>query len=335
MKKEIIGIDFSKDKFDVYCRCCGAHAVFANTTEGFKQFKKWLRKLLGKNVSDAFIVMEHTGIYTYMFEQYLHQEKISFTKKPGYEIKHSSGLVRGKNDKVDAKRIAEYGWEKRDKLQPAEPENEVALMLKHLISLRDKLVADKAGYMARMPEQQEFLALSSNDEMIKIQKGIILAFEKQIKKAEAAIQKTIKSDEAMATSYKLLTSIKGVGPVIATYTIAYTGNFSKFKTARQFACYAGIAPFGYDSGTSVKARTKVSHLGFKKIKSLLHMGAQVAIQYDPEIKAYYENRVAAGKNKMSTLNIVRNKIVYRMFAVVSRQSEYQKEWKPVVKKNIA
>ena len=79
----------------------------------------------------------------------------------------------------------------------------------------------------------------------------------------------------------------------------------------------------------------MSHFAMKKIKSLLHMGASVAIQYDPEMKTYYENRVAEGKNKMSTLNIVRNKIVYRMFAVINRQSPFEPEWKPIAKINIA
>jgi transposase len=333
--KEIVGIDFSKDKFDVHCRRHGVHMVFSNSKEGFRQFKKWLQKMLGKDLTGVFIVMEHTGIYTYLFEQFLHKEKLSFTKKPGYTIRHSLGIVRGKNDKIDAKRIAEYGWEKRDKLKALPVENQAVLRLKDLISLRDKFVADKAGYEARMPEQQRFLNLPAGDEMIKAQKAVIVIFEKQIEKIEAEIQRTIASDEPMAISYKLLTSIKGVGAVIATYTIAYTGNFTKFKTARQFACYAGIAPFGYDSGTSVRGRTKVSHFAMKKIKSLLHMGASVAIQYDPEMKTYYENRVAEGKNKMSTLNIVRNKIVYRMFAVINRQSPFEPEWKPIAKINIA
>jgi transposase len=331
--KEIVGIDFSKEKLDALCRQKGAYTVCANTMEGFKQFKKWLQKLWGKELDKVLIVMEHTGIYTYPFEEYLHKEKLRFTKKPGYEIKRSLGIARGKSDKADAKRIAEYGWEKRDKLAPLPIEDKAVLRLKHLINLRDKLVRDKAGYMARIQEQISFLNLSSTDDLIKVQKGMILAFEKQIDKTEEAIQKAIKSNSTIAHSYKLLTSIKGIGPVIATYAIAYTGNFTKFKTARQFACYCGIAPFGYDSGSSVKGKTKVSHLAFKKMKSLLFLGASSAIQFSPEMKAYYERRLATGKDEMSTLNVVRNKLVYRMFAVIKRQSVYQKEWIFTAQKN--
>jgi transposase len=326
-QKEIVGIDFSKDKFDVFCKVKAVHAVFSNSANGFKKFKKWLQKISGGETGDAFIVMEHTGIYTYLFEQYLYKEKMSFTKKPGYAIKHSVGIVRGKSDKVDAQRIAVYGWEKRDELIALMPDSKTSVRLKQLLSLRDKLVTDRAGYKGRMPEQQQFLNLKASDEMLKIQKAIIKAFDKQIVKTEAEIARTITKDDAAANSYKLLKSITGIGTVIAWYMLAYTDNFKKFATARQFACYVGIAPFGYDSGTSVKGRTEVSHFANKKLKSLLNQGALSASSFDPELKSYYEQKVASGKNKMSVLNVIRNKLVYRMFAVIKRHSPFETEWK--------
>ncbi len=96
----------------------------------------------------------------------------------------------------------------------------------------------------------------------------------------------------------------------------------KFKDARKFASFCGIAPFPNSSGTSIRGRTKVSHLANKKIKSLLDLCAKSAIQSNPEMKSYYHKRIEQGKNKMSTINIIRNKIVYRVFAVVKRQTPY-------------
>ena len=60
------------------------------------------------------IVMEHTGLYSYQLEQFLHQNHISFYQSIGLAIKRSMGLVRGKNDKIDAVRIARYGFEKQE-----------------------------------------------------------------------------------------------------------------------------------------------------------------------------------------------------------------------------
>ena len=104
--------------------------------------------------------------------------------------------------------------------------------------------------------------------------------------------------------------------------IAYTHNFTKFENARKFCCYCGIAPFENSSGTSLKGRTKVNPLANKMIKSLLNMGAMAAARNNTEFKSYYNNRVEKGHNKMSTLNIIRNKIVFRAFSVVKRGSPY-------------
>jgi len=107
------------------------------------------------------------------------------------------------------------------------------------------------------------------------------------------------------------------------FTFGCTNNFKRFSNARQFNCYSGLAPFKHQSGTSINGRAHVSHLANKEAKTLLNLGASVAIRFNPEMKEYYQKRVAEGKRKMSCLNIIRSKIVARMFAVVKRQTPYQ------------
>ncbi|MEM9000611.1 MAG: hypothetical protein AAGB24_10135 [Bacteroidota bacterium] len=65
----------------------------------------------------------------------------------------------------------------------------------------------------------------------------------------------------------------------------------------------------------------------KTVKSMLNMCAPSSIIYNAEIKKYYAQRVAAGKNKMSTINIIRNKLVSRAFAVVNRGTPYVNVYK--------
>jgi transposase len=123
-------------------------------------------------------------------------------------------------------------------------------------------------------------------------------------------------------NYQLIQTIRGIGPVLAKYMIIYTENFTLFNDPRKFACFAGIAPFEYSSGSSVKGRTRVHPLANKHLKSLLNMAAMGPIQLDGEYKTYYKRRTDEGKNKMSTLNIIRNKLVFRIFAVVKRGTPY-------------
>ena len=133
----------------------------------------------------------------------------------------------------------------------------------------------------------------------------------------------IAADEQLKNAYQLVSSVPGVGPQITCYLLVYTRCFTSFDNARQLACYAGVAPFEYSSGSSIRGRTKVSHLANKKLKSLLTMCALNTIKKENEFKIYYDRRKAEGKSHMSTLNIIRNKIVSRIFAAVRRGTPYQ------------
>ena len=130
------------------------------------------------------------------------------------------------------------------------------------------------------------------------------------------------NDEHLKKTFDLVTSVKGVGVILGTTMLVYTNCFTSFDDWRKFACYCGIAPFEYQSGTSIKGKTKISPFANKRLKSLLSNAACSSIQHNPEMKLYYERRIQEGKNKMSTQNIIRNKILARVFAVVNRGTQY-------------
>ena len=144
---------------------------------------------------------------------------------------------------------------------------------------------------------------------------------------EDQMEAIINSDPDMMKNYKLVRSVQGIGLINAINTIVYTNNFTSFQTARQYACYAGIAPFEHTSGTSIKGRTKVSQLGNHQLKSELTMAARNAIQTDPWMKSYYRRKMAEKGNVPSAhgivLNAVKFKLVVRMFSVVQSGEPYK------------
>jgi len=316
-KQVIIGTDVSKLTLDHGIHTAMEHIQTANNSKGFKVWLKWALGFGSKD--ELWVIMEHTGYYSYQFELFLHQQQIRYSKVPALEIKRSVGLVRGKSDKVDALVISRYGWMRRDQLQPLHLSTSVMTELKDLINLRDKLVRDRSGYKSRMKEQNATRKYSKSHIQNKIQARMIKELTAEIKEVEAAIKELIIQDEVLENNYKLLVSIKGVGFVTAVYMLAYTENFSKFLNSRKFSCYAGLAPFEHKSGTSIKGRNYAN----KKAKQLLNLAASVAIQHNKELREYYQRRVSEGKSKMGTLNIIRNKLVDRMFTVVKRQTAYQ------------
>ena len=320
-KPVIIGTDVSKLTLDHGIHTAMVHCKTSNDLKGFNALLQWALKFGSKE--DLWIIMEHTGYYSYQFELFLHGHQIRYTKVAALEIKRSVGLVRGKSDKIDALAISRYGWMQRDQLHPQQVSTAVMTELKDLINLRDKLVKDRSGYKARMKEQNATRNYAKSHIQIKIQTRKIKELTTDIKEVETAIKELIKQDEALENNYKLLISIKGVGFVTAVYMLAYTENFSKFINSRKFSCYAGLAPFEHSSGSSMRGRRRVSHYANKKAKHLLNLAASSAIQHNKELKEYYQRRVSEGKSKMGSLNIIRNKLLDRMFAVVKRQTAYQ------------
>lgn len=87
---------------------------------------------------------------------------------------------------------------------------------------------------------------------------LLSLYADQIKEIESEIKGCIKSEEELRKNSELIQSVKGIGPIIGAYLIAFTGNFSKFNDARKFACYCGLAPFQNQSGKFV-GKTKVNH----------------------------------------------------------------------------
>jgi len=86
------------------------------------------------------------------------------------------------------------------------------------------------------------------------------------------------------------------------------------------------APVRYRSGTSIHGKTRVNHQARKRLKSLFHLGAIAAIRAKGELQDYYQRKVAESKNKMLVLNAVRNKLIHRVYAVVSRGEKYNKNY---------
>jgi len=321
--KVFIGIDVPKLTIDVHLHGIGASKTFSNEEKGFVLFLSWVKKHSKQSEpAEMIICFEHTGMYSIKLATYLNDIGIPFAMLPALQIKQSIGIRRGKNDQIDAQRIAEYAWLHRETIQATLLPAKSILKLQSLLTLRNRLVCDRGGYEATWKEQKKALEGKEHKGIFQVYKSLIMNLTIQVKKIEEQIKAVIESDEAVKLHYQLLISIKCVGPVLAANMIAYTHNFTHFATWRKFACYVGTAPFEHQSGTSIKGRTRVSSLSNKQLKKLIHMVAICACAYNPEMKSYYKRRLSEGKNKMSTLNVIRNKIISRMFAVVNRGSGY-------------
>lgn len=316
----ILGVDVSKLTLDICWAERNLHLKIDNCTKGFTVFKKWC-KTNEIDLKETLAVMEYTGGYEYRFLQFCESLSISYCRIPGLEIKKSLGMTRGKSDQVDAFRIGQYGEEKIRRLEPSRPVDKNILMLKQLLSFRKRLVRERAGLESTVKERKHMYAIKKADTVTHIAQAKIKANKKYIIQLEQEIMEVIKSDEPMLLNYRIISSIKGIGPINAWMSIAYTENFTSFTDPRKYAVFVGVIPFEHTSGTSIKGRKRVSHLAHKGLKNELNQAAKAAIAHDPEIRAYAERKL---KNKAYplVLNNVKFKLILRMFSLVKRGEKY-------------
>lgn len=321
-KKVIIGIDVSKETLDVFIHGYKYYFQVENNPKGFVFLLETIFKITDCKQEDLFFCFENTGKYSRMLSVFFQTQSIIFLMESALKIKKSLGLTRGKNDKIDSRRIALYAYEKRESLVPTILPGEKIDQIRSLLSLREKLIKHRTAYKNGLSDLHDCYKDGENDILKEVQHRLIGKLNEEIEYIEKQVTSVINSDNSLLKNYRLILSVKGIGKIVAFYLIAYTANFTTFTNARSFACYVGIAPFRNSSGT-VEGSPRVHPYANKQLKSLLNMAAMAAIKIRGEYKQYYNKRInELAKNKMSTLNIIRNKIVFRVFAVINRETPY-------------
>jgi transposase len=319
MDKIFIGVDVSNVTLDAAIHGHKDQIRVSNDQSGADKLLAWIQSH-GIDLSNCVVCFEHTGVYSVFLSQHLTKKGVTFYLVSGLRVKRSLGLVRGKSDQIDAKNLARFAFLFNQELSPYVMPDELIQKLKALISCRAKFVRQNTAQKTSLRGYKKLF--DCQDPIILATQKTIEFLQQQIKDIEKQMITLISSDPQIKQTYENVTSIHGVGMVLASSMIAATNNFQSFKSWRSFACYAGIAPFEHSSGTSYKGKTRISHLGSRPLKCLLSQSAATSIKNNPEMRIYFERRTREGKSKMSTLNIVRNKIVSRIFAVANRNSPY-------------
>ena len=325
-----LGVDVSKNELDFFLRCGKEdlfHKEIANTPSTIKQFFKELKTIHGFRLDQALICLEHTGIYSNHLLSFLGKSKANIWLESAIKIKRSMGLVRGKSDKIDAARIAQYAWEKREHAVLWKPKRELLQKLAYLTTLRRGLVEAQKQLKTQLGESKAFINKRIISEGQRLCERTMNSIKADLAKVEKAIAQIIKEDDHLSKIFEIVTSVPGVGPVTATEMILTTNEFEDIKDPKKFACYSGVAPFPHESGM-FRGKSRVSHMANKRMKTYLHLAAIVAVQVDKELSTYYQRRVAEDKkSKMLVLNAIRNKLIHRVFSCIHQNRKYEKSYK--------
>ena len=334
MKKIVIGIDVSKEKIDasaidVRNSQLGVvkldYRVFENRPMGFLRMLSWARNLLeGVTLDDVLFCCETTGGFDRSLCDYVYAKGLDIWRESALQIKRSSGVHKGKDDRADSLMIAEYAMRHMDKAVMYQAPDEVVQELKALLLHRHKLVQAKTAVKVRMAQLKATAPKSKSMTFIlRDEEKMVRNLEKSIAECEKRMREVIDSDEEIKKNYAHATSVKGISIVNATTIIVASNNFKNITKANKMASYYGVAPFREQSGNSVDKKAYVACYSNSLLKATITQAAECTIMPHGIYHDYYLRLKSKGKPYGGIVNNVRNKLIHLIFSLVKNDMDYE------------
>lgn len=314
MHKFDLGIDVAKAKLDCALRLPDGKLrskVVENSVKGFKVLSEWLKK---HGVTAAHVCMEATGVYWEAIAEYLAGRGMTVSVVNPAQIKAfgASRMVRTKTDKVDARLIAEFCFERRPEPWQAPTPNEQAL--RAMVLRLDALQAMRIQENNRLEVARG--AVSSG-----IAKHIEW-LDEEIKALTNAIHDHIDGDKIMKDKQAILDSIPGIGERTIAILLAFYSNLDRFGNARQAVAFAGLDPRQHESGSSVKGKPRLSKIGHTFLRKALYMPAMVTLYKTAWGKLFRERLAATGKPPKLIIGAMMRKLVHVVYGVLKSKKAF-------------
>lgn len=297
-------------------------ASFPRTREGVDQLLAWLdaRELEG----EIRAVMEATGRYSLELALWLTEARpalaptIADPKAVCHFIR--SLRLRNKTDRADAAAVARYGAERSPApWQPPAPEY---ARLQEMGRQRSFFVATLVAAKNRMAE------IAEAKDVAALQRQFIGQLERSLLKVESLMRQHVEAHENLLAAVRRLDTIPGVAFITAATILGELGDLTRFRKSRSLSAFAGTSPRRYESGTSIKGKTRMCKQGGPRARQVLFMASMAAIssKKDNALARFYASLVAKGKPKMAALGAVMRKMLVLMRALMVNQVDYHDAW---------
>ena len=325
--KQSVGIDVSKDTLAVcygylteqYKMVYSKQTQFSNNVKGFESLLKWAKQLEDNN-SPTLYVMEATGVYYEQLAYYLtsvdNQVHVLLPNKSKHFAKSLD--IKSKTDKIDAKILSRIALERP--LNPWQGHDQTMLTIKLLCreyrdakgkvtSLKNQLHAKNHSYGC--PKQ-----------IIQRIKNQIKLLETQISQIECEIREICLQDELLSVRINKIATVPGLSFMTIISIISEMNGFALIENSKQLVSYCGFDVVHNESGT-FKGKSKISKKGNRFVRTALYMPALSAIQFNQDLKAFYENIVERKKIKKIGVTAVARKMLILTYTLWKNDTEYE------------
>ncbi|MGE6781489.1 IS110 family transposase [Ensifer adhaerens] len=312
MTTDTVGVYLSKDHLDAHRMSDGAIHRFANDSGSHRAFMDWLVRC--GTVDDMRIVYEPTGAYYRAFERRLAAAAlVKVNPRQAQRFTEATGKL-AKTDRLDAAMLARMGALLELEARPAR--SPILDDLKDLHTAREALVKNRTAARNRAKNLTLPVLKRHNAEQLR-------QIERQMAAIEREILELITADPDLARRFDILVSIPGVSAITAFALLIDMPELSTLAQG-QAAALAGLAPVARQSGTWI-GRAFIRG-GRATVRQALYMPALVAMRFNPDLKAKYDQLKAAGKASKVAIAAIMRKLVVLANALL-RQGRI---WQPTL-----
>lgn len=325
-----IGIDIASETFTASGLTTPEEFVMSgetipNTPEGFSEFVTGLeeQRIAPEN---SILVMEATGVYGESLCYFLHEKGYEVAVEPPNAVKKAFRSKR-KNDAVDSRQIAEYGYRFFDALRLWKPKAGLVEQIRTLLTTREQFTkqctANQNALRAlRKKVVQTPLAIQLFEEHIERLRANIKAIDK-------AIKALMGQDPTLKQKGQLADKVPGVGLLLTANLMVITSGFSDHVDPKSLAAYIGICPYEHESGTSVKRRDTSDRHGTGRLRKLLYLASLSVRTHNQQFKQYFYRKVAEGKPERLVLNNIANRLLRIICATVKSGTPFIENYRAV------
>ena len=295
------GIDVSKDRLDVMVLPDEYSSSVPNDPAGWAILVEQLR-----GFSITAIGIEASGGYERGAVRSLQAAGMPVRQVNPFKLRQfakASGVL-AKNDPLDARMIASFVGIMPTR--PAQRTTPAAERLVEMLAVRRQLSAEKiaAENASRLLEDPMLQRLSRRR---------IARLAADIELLDKRLVEIVATDATLAHRYRLLTSMPGVGPVLACTLIALLPELGGMSR-KQVAALVGVAPYAFESGT-LKGRRCIWG-GRANVRQVLYMAAMSASNWNPALKLFHDRLKGAGKLPKVVIVAVMRKMITTLNAMV-------------------
>jgi transposase len=295
------GIDVSKDRLDVMVLPEEQRSSVSNDPTSWAELVEQLRAL-----SIAAIGIEASGGYERGIMRALLSAGMPVRHVNPFKLRQfakASGVL-AKNDPLDARMIASFVAIMPTR--PAQSRPPAVERLLEVLAVRRQLSAEKVA-------AENASRLLENAMLQRLSRRRIARLAADIEMLDERLVEIVAADAALAHRYRMLTSMPGVGPVLACTLIALLPELGRMSR-KQVAALVGVAPYAFESG-KLKGKRCVWG-GRAPVRHVLYMAAMSASNWNPVLKRFHDRLKAAGKLPKVIIVAVMRKMITMLNAMV-------------------